>query len=162
MTLPRRHLPVLLLCLASLPYPVTAAAQATSARSAKLTVTVVDPSGAIVQGKNRAILDKYFDKNLADLIWKDMTTNKEEVGVIDFDIFYNAQDADVKNLVVGTPKIDGDKANAVVTFENFKEKNILTYSLIKEKGAWKISDIDYGQGNTLLKYFKEDSKTSGK
>ncbi len=115
-------------------------------------------SGAIVQGKNRAILDKYFDKNLADLIWKDMTTNKEEVGVIDFDIFYNAQDADVKNLVVGTPKIDGDKASAVVTFENFKEKNTLTYSLIKEKGAWKISDIDYGQGNTLLKYFKEDSK----
>jgi len=50
MTLPRRHLPLLLLCLASLPYPVTAAAQATSARSAKLTVTVVDPSGAIVQG----------------------------------------------------------------------------------------------------------------
>ena len=50
MTLSRRHLPVLLLCLASLPYPVTAAAQATSARSAKLTVTVVDPSGAIVQG----------------------------------------------------------------------------------------------------------------
>ncbi len=113
-------------------------------------------NGAIVQGKNRAILDKYFDKNLSDLIWKDMTTNNDEVGVIDFDIFYNAQDTDIKNLVVGTPKIDGEKATVAVTFENFKKKNTLTYSLVKEKTVWKIADINYGDGQTLLKYFKDD------
>jgi hypothetical protein len=122
--------------------------------------------GAIVQGKNRAILDKYFDKNLGGLIWKDMTTNQNEVGVIDFDIFYNTQDPEIKNLVVGAAKINGDKAVVPVTFDNFKEKNSINYNLIKEKSVWKISDIDYGEGNTLLKYFKEsnenvsDAKTS--
>ncbi|MBS1792906.1 MAG: DUF3828 domain-containing protein [Acidobacteria bacterium] len=112
-------------------------------------------NGAIVQGKNRAIIDKYFDKNLGGLIWKDMTTNKDEVGTIDFDIFYNAQDTDINNLNVGAPQIDGDKARVEVTFENYKEKNTLVYSLVKENADWKIADIDYGKGQTLLKLFKE-------
>ncbi len=112
-------------------------------------------AGAIVQGKKRQILDKYFDKNLAGLIWKDMTTNQNEVGVIDFDIFYNTQDPDIKNLVVGTPKITGDKATVPVTFENYGTKNTLSYSFIKENVNWKISDINYGGTDSLLKYFKE-------
>jgi hypothetical protein len=114
--------------------------------------------GAIVHGKNRAILDKYFDKNLGGVIWKDMTTNQNEVGVIDFDIFYNTQDPDIKNLVVGAAKINGDKAVVPVTFDNYKEKNLINYTLVKEKSAWKISDIDYGEGNSLLKYFKESNE----
>lgn len=119
-------------------------------------------NGAIVQGKNRAILDKYFDKNLASLIWKDMTTNKDEVGVIDFDIFYNTQDPEIKNLVVGAAKIDGDKASVPVTFDNYKTKNSLTYSLVKENSTWKISDISYGKGENLLKYFKESAANGSK
>ncbi len=111
-------------------------------------------NGAIVQGKNRAILDKYFDKNLGGLIWKDMTTNQNEVGVIDFDIFYNSQDPEIKKFAVGEAKIDGEKATVPVTFENGGKKETLTYSLVKEKAAWKISDINYG-GDSLLKYFKD-------
>lgn len=140
----------------------TAAAQTVPAPDAlikDLYKTHDKDNGAIVQGKNRAILDKYFDKNLADLIWKDMTTNRDEVGVIDFDIFYNAQDADIKNLVVGAAKIDGDKAIVPVTFENFKQKNEITYSLVKEKSVWKISNINYGKGDSLLKYFKDTNES---
>lgn len=111
--------------------------------------------GSIVQGKNRAVLDKYFDKNLASLIWKDMTTHTGEIGVIDFDIFYNTQDPDIKNLAVGAPKITGDKATVPVTFVNYTTKNALTYSLVKENAAWKISDINYGGADSLLKYFKD-------
>jgi hypothetical protein len=86
-----------------------------------------------------------------------MTTNQNEVGVIDFDIFYNTQDVEIKNLVVGAPKINGETATVPVTFENYKEKNTVTYDLSKEKAGWKISDINYGEGNSLLKYFKESS-----
>ena len=115
-------------------------------------------NGAIVQGKNRKILDKYFDKNLAGLIWKDMTTNRGEVGVIDFDIFYNTQDPDIKNLNVGAAKINGDKATVPATFTNYNTKYSVTYSLVKENSAWKISDIGYDKGESLLKYFKEEAK----
>ena len=114
-------------------------------------------NGAIVQGKNRAILNKYFNKNLSDLIWTDMTTNQGEVGVIDFDVFYNAQDTEIKNLAVGAAKINGGRATVPVNFENFNAKNTLVYSLVKEKTAWKISDINYGTSGSLLKYFSESS-----
>lgn len=116
-------------------------------------------AGTIVQGKNRQILDKFFDKNMANLIWKDMTTNQDEVGVIDFDIFYNTQDPDIKNLVVNAPKITGDKATVLVTFINYTVKNTLTYSLVKENSNWKISDINYGGTDSLLKYFKESEQS---
>lgn len=112
-------------------------------------------NGAVVQGKNRRMLDKYFDKNLAGKIWKDMTTNNGEVGVIDFDLFYDAQDTEIKRLAVGAAKIKGDRATVRVTFENFKKKKTLTYTLVKEKSAWKIADINYGGDNTLLKYFED-------
>ncbi len=32
------------------------------------------------QTKNRALVDKYFTKATADLIWKDATNSKEEIG----------------------------------------------------------------------------------
>ena len=109
----------------------------------------------IMSGKDRKLLDKYFDKNLADLIWKDLTTHVGEVGVLDFDPFYNAQDADIKSLKVSPAVVEGDKANATVTFTNYGKKEKLIYTLVKQNGVWKISDIDYGEGNTLLKFFAE-------
>jgi len=109
----------------------------------------------IMSGKDRKLLDKYFDKNLADLIWKDLTTHVGEVGVLDFDPFYNAQDADIKNLKVSPAVVEGDKASSTVTFTNYGKKEKLIYTLVKQNGAWKISDINYGEGNTLLKFFAE-------
>ncbi len=109
----------------------------------------------IVSSKSRKKLDKYFNKNLADLIWKDMTTHEGEIGVIDFDIFYNTQDPDIKNLVVSPAKIEGTKATVPVNFVNSTLKETVTYLMVQENGAWKISDIKYKSGDTLLKYFKE-------
>lgn len=120
------------------------------------------------QTKNRALVDKYFDKNLADLIWKDANESEGEVGAISFDPLYNAQDTDIKNFSVGQPKINGDKANVAASFENYKEKQTVIFTLTRQNSAWKISDINYGNGNTLLANFNEytghknDSKiTSG-
>ena len=109
----------------------------------------------IMSGKDRKILDKYFDKNLADLIWKDLTTHQGEVGVLDFDPFYDTQDPDIKNLKVSPGVISGETATASVSFTNSGRKETLVYSLIKQNGAWRISDIKYPTGDTLLKFFKE-------
>jgi Protein of unknown function (DUF3828) len=117
-------------------------------------------SGAILDGNSRKLLDKYFDKRLADLMWKDLTTHKDEVGVLDFDPFYNAQDVEIKNFKIGAPKIEGEKAEVVVTFQNFDRKDTLIYTLTRQNAAWKISDIKYTDGSTLLGYFKEDAKNN--
>ncbi|MDQ3801665.1 MAG: YbjP/YqhG family protein [Acidobacteriota bacterium] len=117
-------------------------------------------SGAILDGKSRKGIDKYFDKTLADFFWKDLTTHRDEVGVLDFDPFYNAQDIEIKNLKVGEPKIEGDRATVIVTFQNFDRKESLTYSLARRSGAWKISDIKYTDGSSLLGYFKDYEKNN--
>jgi hypothetical protein len=108
------------------------------------------------QSKDRALVDKYFAKSLADMIWKDATRkNQNEVGVLDGDPLYNAQDTEIKNFKVGAADVKSDKATVVVTFDNFGAKQTLKFSLAQEKNAWKISDIDYGEAGTLVKWFKE-------
>lgn len=116
--------------------------------------------GAILDGKSRKLIDKYFDKTLADFLWKDLTTHKDEVGVLDFDPFYNAQETQIKNFKVGEPKIEGDKATVGVAFQNFDRKETLTYALARQNSAWKISDIKYTDGTSLVGYFKEDAKNN--
>ena len=112
-------------------------------------------NSGILSDKSRKQLDKYFDRNLANLIWKDLTTHRNEIGVIDFDIFYNTQDPLIKNVSVGQPKINGARATVSVSFYNSGAKETIVYTLVKQNGAWKISDIKYRNGDTLLKYFKE-------
>ena len=114
----------------------------------------------ILSGKNRKMIDKFFDRTLADFIWKDLTTHKDEVGVLDFDPFYNAQDFEIKNLSISKGKIIGSKATVVVKFQNFGAKVSLTYHLIRQNSAWKISDIKYADGSSLVGYFKEDAKNT--
>lgn len=159
--------------------PQTAGADATGETAAESSSAAIEPqtsspdavikdlynvhgkdNGKILNGKNRALLDKYFDKNLANLIWKELTTQRDEVGVLDFDIFYNAQDIQIKNLVVRPAKIENNKAEVVVNFTNFTQKETITYPLTQQNGAWKISDIKYRSGDTLLKYFKEYENSS--
>lgn len=109
----------------------------------------------ILNGKSRKLLDKFFDQTLANFIWKDLTAKREGVGVLDFDPFYNAQDFDVKNFSVSPAKIDDTKASVVVKFTNSGRKNSLNYRLVRRNSAWKISDIEYSESSSLMKYFKK-------
>lgn len=110
------------------------------------------------QYKNRALVDKYFTKSTADLIWTDATTVKGEVGALGADPLYDAQDTEIKNFVIGKASLNGEKATVTVTFENFGEKKIVTFALVTEAGKWKIDDISYDGGKyTLVSFFKEDA-----
>ncbi len=111
------------------------------------------------QTKNRALLDKYFTKATADLIWKDAVDSKGEVGALGADPLYDAQDTDIKNFKVGQAKTTGDSAVVPVTFENFGKKQTINFALKQENGGWKIEDIKYGK-YTLLGLLKENSSTS--
>lgn len=107
------------------------------------------------QTKDRALVDKYFTKPLADLIWKDATSTKNEVGAIDGDPLYNAQDTEIKNFAVGKGDVKGDKATVPVTFTNFDRKVTINFSLVTVNGGWKIDNILYGEGDSLMKWLKD-------
>ncbi|MGB5013171.1 MAG: DUF3828 domain-containing protein [Pyrinomonadaceae bacterium] len=107
------------------------------------------------QTKDRALVDKYFAKPLADLIWKDANNSSGEVGAIDGDPLYNAQDTEIKNFVIGRAEVKNDTADIPVTFTNFGQKVTITYALKQVDGSWKIENIAYGSGDSLMKWLRE-------
>jgi hypothetical protein len=102
------------------------------------------------QNKNRALLDKFFTKELADVIWNDIVSVKPgESGNLDFDPLYNAQDTKITHFVVG--KAD-DTGTVKVTFKNFGKDEVIRFELVKETTAsktWKISTIMYSSSDDL-------------
>src|ERR1700686_2359749 len=98
------------------------------------------------QTRSRALLYKYFEKGLADMIWKDAVKSKGEVGAIDGDPLYNAQDMEIKKFAIGKPGYEGGKARVPVTFENFGQKKSIVFVLLNGRSGWRISDLDYGDG----------------
>ena len=101
------------------------------------------------QTKDRAAVDKYFTKNLADLIWKDAVSSEGEVGALGADPLYDAQDTEIADLKIQADQVDGDQALVLVTFKNFGEAKTLIFNVEREKGTWKISNITGDNYNLL-------------
>jgi hypothetical protein len=103
----------------------------------------------LFQIKDRLRLQKYFAKDLADLLWKDARTSaeKNEVGAIDGDPLYNAQDMKITAFQIKSAKYGEGKrdlADVPVTFKNFgKEQTILFRVERNSSKVWKITDIVY-------------------
>ncbi len=113
------------------------------------------------QNKNRELVNKFFVKNLADMIWKDSVEAKDDIGALDFDPLFNAQDTEISDFKVGKAEINAEKATIIVTFLNFDEVQTIKYILAKENGAWKIEDINFGN-DTLVKIYNENKAESSK
>lgn len=109
------------------------------------------------QTQDRAAVDKYFTKKLADLIWKDAVSSEGEVGALGADPLYDAQDTQITDLKIQADRVDGDRALVLVTFKNFGKAKSLIFNVERESGAWKISNIT-GDNYNLLKAFEDAAK----
>jgi hypothetical protein len=112
------------------------------------------------QTRSRALLTRYFTKNLADLLWRDAVTSKGEVGALDGDPLYNAQDTDIKKFLIHKAKTANGKADVIVSFENFGKKEEITFLLVSEQTAWKISNIKYKDGTDLVGILKGNANAA--
>lgn len=109
-------------------------------------------TGPFFQTKNRALVDRYFAKDLADMIWKDAVDSKGEAGAIDFDPLFNAQDTEITNFVVGKAREAGGDDNAFVdvTFKNFGKSEKVSFEVARGADKkWKITGIFYSDGEDL-------------
>ena len=106
--------------------------------------------GPFSQTKDRGLVTKYFSERLAQLIWKDAVNSKGEVGAIDFDPLYDAQDFDIKKFSIRKAKSEKDSAEVIASFENMGHKTEITFSLVLTKTGWQISDIKYADGRHLV------------
>lgn len=108
--------------------------------------------GPFAEQKDRTLLDRYFTKDLADLIWENRQTsaNTNEPGLLDGDPLYNAQDMEIRNFRIHPAKLLGEKAEVRVGFTNFSQRKEFTFLLDKTGPEWRIGDILYGDGSQLF------------
>lgn len=101
------------------------------------------------QAKSRARVDKFFAKELGDLIWNDAVASARtnEVGNLGADPLYNAQDTKITAFRIKRPMYgEGnlDLVDVPVTFKNFGKEQTILFRLERDKRrAWKITDIFY-------------------
>lgn len=105
--------------------------------------------------QKKEVLAKYFADNLVDLFLKDQECAEKEKGIcnIDFMILYAAQDYEITDLQIGA--FDPVKKVVSVQFKNFGKPTILVYLLWKTPAGWRIADIRYQKGLTLLETLRQ-------
>jgi hypothetical protein len=128
---------------------------------AKLYKEHKDGKGLFFQTKSRAPIDRYFMKDLADLIWKDALASKGEVGAIEFDPLFGSQDPEITQFKIiksgwaaDAKFTDADKASVEVTFKNQGKKQSVRYAFDQDPSKnWKIYDVRYPDGLSLREIF---------
>jgi hypothetical protein len=112
------------------------------------------------QMRSRALLDKYFAPELANLLWQDARSSGDEVGALDGDPLFNAQDMDIKNFSIHEG-VGGPRMVVVpVSFENLGQKHEIKFRLFSGGGTWRIANIEYDDGANLLEILKRDRDSS--
>ncbi|MDQ1639315.1 MAG: hypothetical protein QOF62_2654 [Pyrinomonadaceae bacterium] len=106
------------------------------------------------QTKSRALVGRYFDKELADLIWN-MPNAPDEVGPLDGDPLYNAQDMEIRSFVIHKAEVTEGLATVLVTFINIGKKQEVKFLLTSRQSAWKITNIKYDDGTDLVGILKQ-------
>lgn len=111
----------------------------------------------------REQLDRFFNKELAALIRKDVAEEVKtgEIGVLDFDIIYFSQDPMVTDMkmekaaIGGVLKHKGDEpieglATVEMTFKDNGEASATVFQFgLNEAKEWRIDDIHYAGGSSL-------------
>lgn len=110
------------------------------------------------QTRSRALLDKYFARELADLIWQDARSSGGEVGALDGDPLFNAQDMKITNFLVHEGTVGTEMADVLVSFENLGQKQQITFKLVQSRTGWKVANIEYDDGTSLLKILRPSPK----
>ena len=97
------------------------------------------------------LFSRYFDAELLRLYLKDKREAKGEVGRLDGDPLYNAQEIQITDFSISAPKTTGREARVTVRFKNIGKPTRVEYVLRHTDHAWKISDIHYDDGSSLKK-----------
>jgi hypothetical protein len=103
---------------------------------------------------SKKLLGAYFEKDLLSLYLKDQTESKGEVGKLDFDPLYDAQDLDLKDFSIAVVTEQKDSAEVAASFKNIGTSKKIVFSLTNTAQGWRITDIKYSGGRTLKAILK--------
>ena len=112
------------------------------------------------QTRSRALLDKYFQRQLASRIWQEARASRGDVGKLDADPLYNAQDIEIRDFALQERIVGTTSAEVTATFRNFGEQHKVLFRLVPERMGWKIADIGYDDGSSLLGWLGFDGASN--
>ena len=97
---------------------------------------------------------QYYSERLRGLISTNaMTATAGDAAppALDFNPFIGAQQALLRDLVIGAPVLLKGKAMVTVSFTNFDHSNLLALSLVQDTDGWKVDDVaSLGEGENWL------------
>jgi uncharacterized protein DUF3828 len=102
-----------------------------------------DPTGAGDRPWDGAGCARTFSARLCALIEKDRREAGGEVGRLDGDPLYDAQDFAVTDLAFAVESEQPAAARVRVSFRNAGEARTVVVSLVREAGGWRIDDLTY-------------------
>jgi hypothetical protein len=107
---------------------------------------------------NERIIRRYFEPTLAAAMAKDQkaAARRNEVGLLDFDPFLEAQDWDVGAFDIAVSDAAVGTAKATVKFVNQGEAMTVVLDLVQVKNDWRVYDITWlhdGKTENLRKTF---------
>jgi hypothetical protein len=94
------------------------------------------------------LLGRYFDAELLKLYLKDKREAKGEVGRLDGDPLYNAQDIQIKDFSVSVPEMVGRETRVTVHFKNIGKPARIIY-VLSRNGRW-VEDQRYSLRRRLI------------
>lgn len=103
----------------------------------------------LVYPVSKKLLGAYFEKGLLSLYLKDQSESKGEVGKLDFDPLYDAQDFEIKDFAVALATQEKDSAEVAASFKNMGTSEKIVFLLSNTAQGWRITDIKYSDGRTL-------------
>jgi hypothetical protein len=98
---------------------------------------------------SKKLLGAYFEKGLLSLYLKDQAESKGEVGKLEFDPLYAAQDFEIKDFSVALVAQKKDSAEVAASFKNMGKSEKIVFFLSNTAQGWRITDIKYPDGPTL-------------
>jgi len=98
---------------------------------------------------SKKLLGAYFEKGLLSTFLKDQLESQGEVGKLDFDPLYAAQDFEIKGFSVLLVAQQKDSAEVAASFKNMGTSEKIVFLLSNTAQGWRITDIKYSDGRSL-------------
>jgi hypothetical protein len=105
--------------------------------------------------KDRALVDQFYAKSTADLIWNDGQKSSGGINRTKINLLYNAPDAAIKKTWVLPAVVGGKKAIVYVTFENKAKPEEVRVDMMQVGGRWRITEMQYPDGKRLTQLLQK-------
>lgn len=105
--------------------------------------------------KDRSLIDQFFAKSTADLIWNDAQKSSGKINRSKINLLFKAPDAAIKKTWVEPAAIGGSKSVVYVTFLNNNKPGDIRIELSQIAGnRWRITEMTYPDSTRLTELLK--------